>query len=490
MLNKSSAVIGSNLADIFVGRGLKIVPKANTLLSELVRTSSRVKAFGNKNTDLYRIPDYLLQDTTGDYAVLPGDKNQTTYKSSSHDSIMDNYQADLSRLVSGHIAFARSVVNPKVKSFLESVEERLGNYKHRNAEDFFSISYYSLGGVYRSVLVDELSGYEGDNSHHFTSLSLRNTLTNDFNIIGYLMTGDEAIDRLLSEHLRVLGEGKIIQYLTESFSEYTMSTEVGLDYSLVNYLFYRNLSTKTDLNLGVGLIQLQTQSVNNRDYFGSRLISRLRQYENMMRVGVLLSAFSEMEFSVHRGQPLNIVIYQESFDKMVEEGLNLETLFGYIATVDSTPSITVTQLKEKAGEYASRWTAVRSVYTASMVNSRLDIFKSIVTQCFEASLNVEVTNEDEKNYLTSHSGYKQETLKKGYEYIDGIHIGDVDSLDRVALDLIAKIQYRFTNAYFILNEMKQLLETDDKITPMEASLMAAAKLVTDFLLENATVVKG
>ena len=77
----------------------------------------------------------------------------------------------------------------------------------------------------------------------------------------------------------------------------------------------------------------------------------------------------------------------------------------------------------------------------------------------------------------------------GCAYIDKLEISEIDDLDRITLDLVAKIRYRFTNAYFILKEMSEILKMNDKIEPMEAALYATVKLVTDYLLEQLDTVR-
>ena len=69
-------------------------------------------------------------------------------------------------------------------------------------------------------------------------------------------------------------------------------------------------------------------------------------------------------------------------------------------------------------------------------------------------------------------------------YIDTLELSDIDYLDKVLLTIVAKIQYRYTNAFEILNEMDEILKVSEKITPMEASLLSVVKYLTCYLLEQ------
>ena len=57
-------------------------------------------------------------------------------------------------------------------------------------------------------------------------------------------------------------------------------------------------------------------------------------------------------------------------------------------------------------------------------------------------------------------------------------------MDKIALELVARIRYRFTNAYFILSEMQEILNMDEDIDAKEAALYATIYYITDFLLES------
>ncbi len=494
MLNKSSVLIGVNLGTVLAERGMKIVPKKTTLLGELDSAVKRNMLFqSGHSAGAEEIASYILTASEGDmvevsrdvFGVSDGRKN---YQESPHDTLMDNYKVDLSQLVARHIAFARNVVNAEMNMLLDDVREALPNCKYNDAEDFFSITYYSLPAVFKSELMDELRSYGGGGGYVYSSLPLLSQVNADFDALGYLLIGDESVDAVLGNHLGTLGKEQLIHLLTEKISEISLPLKDLLNYSLVNYLFYRNLTARTDLNLGVGMVELQTLAAKNRDYFGNQLAVAVSGYESLVRTGILMSSDSQMNFSVLRTEPCRITVYQETFDKLAENGVPIEALFGYIASLDSVPNITVDALTEASVVYQQKWASVRSMYTATLVNGRLDAFKRVLTRCFEESIKRKM-NEDEASFLNTHAGFVDQTLKLAYAFIDDLHLSDIECLEKVVLELVAGIRYRFTNAYFILKEMQEMLAISETMTPMEAALIASTKLVTDFLMENADLVK-
>jgi hypothetical protein len=258
---------------------------------------------------------------------------------------------------------------------------------------------------------------------------------------------------------------------------------------MVNYLFYRNLVHKTDLDLGYSLATLLSKASGNRDYFGNKLAVLLEQYQKDVRNGRLLTSTSAMNFSYFNDKPLELVVYEESFEKLAEEGGGIEVLFGYVSGGDGGVDITSDKLAQDKDKYLSKWNNTRSLYLISLNANRLNVFKQIVREKFEQSLKRQTLDDDEKEFLSQHGHFLEETLKMGCAYIDKLEISEIDDLDRITLDLVAKIRYRFTNAYFILKEMSEILKMNDKIEPMEAALYATVKLVTDYLLEQLDTVR-
>lgn len=290
---------------------------------------------------------------------------------------------------------------------------------------------------------------------------------------------------MIQDWIGVIGEARAKNYLTEAVKEFYLSTDELLNYSLVGYMFYRNLTERLDLDLGYTTATLRTRSAANRDYFGTKLAVALELYQKDIRNGKVFTATTEFAFSYFNEKPLQVNIYEESFAKLAEAGLSIDVIFGFIADSTSGSDITVEQLIAGASTYLDKWNQTRSLYLLSLNANRLSIFKQILRSTFESSLDKEVENEDEKTFLAqSGPAFLQETKKLGSDYIDQLQVSDIDDMDKIALDLVAKIRYRFTNAYFILSEMQEILNMDEDIDAKEAALYATIYYITDFLLES------
>ena len=488
MLSKSSVVIGTNLSEIMVDRGIRLVPKRLTLVNELNTAINGKLGFKNPSTATRDyIPYYLEVASTGDEEVVRG---VTNYVSSSHDSFMDNYIADISKLVSGHVSFARTVVNKEINLLKEELQSGLSSYRYKEPEDFFSVNYFKLSEIYSSYIVsNEVSDYAGrEKDTYFENMSLRKLTDEGFELDKYLLTGDSEQDSVITAWLAGVGNEKAIGYIVNYIPEYNLSVDQLLDYSLVNYLFYRNLTEKVDLDLGYTISTLRSIASGNRDYFGSKLAIVLELYNKDIRNGRILSSNTDINFSYFNTEPLTITVYEENFRKLAEAGLNIEVVFGYISSGSGGNDITVEQLIQSGAEYIQKWTNTRSLYLISINNNRLDVFKQILSSVFMNSLTRSEMNEDELGYLNEHSGYMDETRKLASAYIDQLHVSDIDDVCTITLDLVAKIRYRFTDSYTLLKNMSEILKMSDDVEPLEAALYATCNYIVDFLMDQVDVV--
>jgi hypothetical protein len=485
MLNISTTNVAVNLSDVLVDNGLRLVPKSNTLLNELNKALISVGQF-SEATSKSSMPYSLVLASTGEEVVVRGNKS---YHASTHDSFMDNYIDDMSGLVTNYISFARSVVNKEVNLLKEELQESLNNYRYKEPEDFFTVKYFKPHEVFTSYIVaSEVSNY-GDRKEFFEAMNLSPVSGVDFDLKSYLLTGDSEQDTLIVSWLESIGCDRAKGYIVDKVMEYDLALDQLLDYALVNYLFYRNLTGKNDLDLGYSATTMQTKSSGNRDYFGSKLRVVLELYRRDIANDRILTNNSQLNFSYFSDARLDITIYEENFEKFAEKGLSIDVLFGYISSGLAVTDITVDALAKKAEDYLNKWKNTRSLYLISLNNDRLNTFKQLLRERFEASLLRPDLSSDETEFLNTNQGFLDETKCLVNEYIDNLTNSDIDDLEQICLTIVAKIRYRFTNAWAILNEMAQMLKLSDEVTPMEAGLYACINLIVDYMLEQSELVK-
>jgi hypothetical protein len=476
MLTDTSTQVATNLSEILVGKNVKLIPKTSTLVQELC---ANVEPFEQEVLVSKEVIPLVLQE------VSNGNIENKKFNPSSHDAVMDNYINDLTSIVSNHINFARGTVNKEISAFIDKVTTSLNNYSYRNVEDFFDVTYYTLPKILTGFFIsEEISDYSHDDpsKYMFEHISLNVIKDADFDLFKYLLVGHEEEDRHILEWLNFLGKGKVGSYLLDDIMPYALTNNELIDYALVNFLFYRNLTLKTDLNVGLSTIQLKTISARNRDYFAMLTAKALFDYERNIRQELLIPSISGTKFTFYNESKVKLTVYQESFDKLVEKGGNIELILSYIS-INSDTKATVKELIDNAEEYMAKWNSTKSLYYAYLNNTKIDTFKTVISDI----LSKLDTKEEEQEIISKDASYVSETNRLYNEYIEKLTVMDLEDIEKIALDLIAKIKFRFSSAHLILSEMKSLLDKDENIKTHEAALYSSVKYIVDFLLKQVSV---
>ena len=474
MLNNISSEIGYNLANILKSNNIELGCKPSSLLEEL--TASISNNILTIPASQFLIPEGVANSSLG---VTTVKSNVSTYIQSQHDSIMDNYIEDVKTLVSNHVNFARTVVNQEVTSLSECISNKTASYRFKEPEDFFQVSYFKLDPIFTSYIVtSEVMGFSNI-THDIDNLNLSKA-TVDLSFSDYLCINDEETDQFIVNWVSRVGVSLIKHYICTTNDPTRLDIDEMLDYTLANYLFYRNLTIRTDLNLGLNLTNLRLSASKNRDYFAYACKNAITLYGNYIKQNKLLLNKSKINFSYMNDNDIVLKIFDENYANFVEQGGSLEVLFGYVSSNSST-DVTVKYLLDNKDSLYKNWNSVRNMYALYLTNRKLDTYKSIISDCFRESMN-ELTEAEKDIYINE--DLILQVKNAGYKYINDLTIDSIQSVEDVALDLVAKYRFGFSNAYEILLEMKSIMSMDDTITPMEAALLSSVKLVTRFMLDQ------
>lgn len=488
MLNKKTADLSVNLSEVISNQGLRLIPKLSTLMHQLfVSTPASINQNANSDEwyhDTNTIVGSLIEGTKG-----TEDREKTIrYLPSEHDTYMDNYIDELSMIVSKHIQFARATVNKEITHLKDTLEEQMNSFNHRTPEDFFNITYYKVDPFHKSAfLSDELRNYSGSlNKEENVFINLDDL--DPTKLIDFMLTGDELVDQELSNWFNGIEEAPMI-YLGENIDLLTLDIQTGLNYALVNYIFYRNLAINKNLNTGDSSVVLGRKALTNRDYFGNLFVSFMTRYDRSIQQGTLVTENSDFSFSMFSDTKLDITVYEENFVKLAEAGLGIETLLGYIASSDSNKTITVDGLIAQGDKNNVNWERTRSLYLITLNNKRLDTFKMILKQVFESSIAEGKCTEAELEFMDKDPMWKDKTRELVTTYIDSLNNDCLKDIEQICLDVVAKYRFRFSNSYTILSNMKIYMEADEKLDPMQAALYSIIDYLVDYNLDQFSITR-
>lgn len=489
MIEMSTANVATNLAKYFTDSNMKLVPKAGSLLSNLSTAVQSNCGVFSSFTDIDSIPSVIAISSTGEYKETRG---TTTYNLSEYDTYSDNYVAELKTLIAGYIGFARNVVKTEMSSMKAILLNIMDNYKAEVPSDYFNVSYYDLPPILKSGIIrDEVLKYDKANIGS-GKLALDCLTSGDVDLVEYLAIGDEATDVELKAYVGarvneyvnyIVNYGKGITLLTMPFSD-------SIDVYLANYLFYRNLVIKADLSVGVSLSELKSIASSYRDEAASTLSNIIKNMERDLEKGVLFPNSLSKSYSVFNTSKYDLVIYEQSFEKLANKDVGIDTIFGYVASNDVKPGTTVEQMVSNSDKYLKIWDSVSNLYVTTMRNNKLVVYKNMLKQAYESVRDKTITTDTSIiEHIKNSSKYTEETDNLVYSYINDIRSDEMDKVDEHMLNIVAKFKYRFTNSYEILRNMVETMDKNPNVSAMEAAILSVVDHVVNYMLEQVDVVK-
>lgn len=490
MLNKNSCEIAVNLALMLHEQNKHLTPVNGTLMHELSKCAytpmSLAMCDGSKDYDFTNLHRYIYDSTQGGDVYADG---KTTYAPSKHDALMDNYIDTISKLVTNHVQYARSVVYPKVQRLQEEVQTVLNLHQVQQPEDFFEVTMYRLPEVMDSELVaSEVLAYDNTvalKEPHVINFGAEGL--GEFDLKAYVTTGDEGNDALVHGWMDSVGinslRGDVFSHLTVLPA--AMSLSRTIEHSFINFIFYRSLAIRQDMGLGMSSAQLVSRAADNRDYFAQTLKSAITTYRQFIKQGIIIDPSSETNFSYLSNKRFQVTLYQDSFQVAQEAGASIEQVFGYIAEHGNTP-LTVEMLKTSGSIYTSRWNAVRGLYMAHITSTR-DLAMKMALKLKTIEVIYQDETPEETEFYNSNKNFREDTAKLINQYVEKLDNSCLDNVSKVCIDLIAGIAYRHTASARIINEMVNLMDKDTTMEPGQAALISTVKYVSDFLIEELTV---
>lgn len=485
MLNKNSCQLGTNLALMLYEQNKDLTPIQGTLVQELAASSYLpIHPDHSMGQDLSGLADYIANSAQGDYATSG---NRSTYAGSKHDALMDNYIETISKLVTNHVQYARTVVYPKVQYLAEQVSLALKGHEVQQPEDFFEVHLYALPEVFQTELVANEVVQFDSGSAVIHVMNFGDAVHGTFDLAAYVATGESDEDTLIQAWMQSVGYDKLSSYLFAPQSHMTAALPLHelIESSFVNFLFYRSLAFRQDLGAGLSVIQLVTRASDNRDYFARALKAALQTYHLQVKQGVILAANSSTAFSYLSNKRFAITIYEESFRKAAEEGATLEQVFGYISQ-HANVTLNTGMLKAEGARYAAAWNTVRGLYLAHIASHRDSALKMALKLKVTEAIYQDLSEEDTA-FFQENQGFEEETAQMVCRYVDNLDSGALERTKDIYIDLIAGIAYRHSSAARIIREMVTLLDQDESMGPAQAALYSTVKYVTDFLIEEVTV---
>lgn len=483
MLTRSSIQSAITLAKLINSQNrFRLIPEQSSFVDESYRLLSNFnKEFVYDEEDLI---DGLM--TTANSVKV----NDESAKSE-HDALMDWYIPKLSSVVAQHIKFTRSVVLEEAKQLTSSILANF-NKEMKTPEDFINIEYITVSPIYQHPMIDELvSGYkESFNAYVLENLSPDTESIPETDFIDLLKTGDESFDLELINLIKTVGLPTIRNSINAPKIAMLDNYETLL-HDFVNFLFYKNVleterfdSIRHGTNMS--LTKLRAVYADNRDFFGSKLKYDLSSFRNFLRKGlfVLPLESNRVVIDYMYGISINVRVIEENYDRFVNNGGSMEALLGFIITEKSAVPTRQENLINNPSYYENEWFNARKIYFISAQKYSLEAFKTVVRYELLSSINNEKFDKEYREHIANFDQYTETIAKQDIEqFVSMLTADDIEKVDQLAIDFIAKCKYKKSSAKNIIEYMSSILKHHSLETD-EAAFVATMMYVVDFMFSQ------
>lgn len=462
------------LAQVLATNGKQILAQQNTLLSKLVDSLDEHTVHGSRVSEVVSIEPAF---------------GTTSIPKPAYDRLLAEASTALAPKVKAHIAYAKSVVKPVVIDYLEFIKARKASYSAVTAESSVDVKVIDLPEIYRDAsFVNNFDLYDGKDTdaveYHDVKFGLPRKSTDE--IAAMLVTGEAFVD----EGIKVLVLSKQDSFLIDIWDEFFCSEAARtpittsfrnvfetLDCMLIVYVLTLKLANEPEASvINQPLMAFKRRMDGMREAAGSTILKGLKTIASYEASGVLIIGLDSLRSSC--------TIFKPNFDKLLAQGGSMEVILG-AASSSYKLSMLADVLRDK-DELAARWKSYCMFYNARSVKDTINNFKG--------SLEIGFSEMITKNYAgtlskePTFSDFETKAMSIVAEIIKNATVKDMEDPRGIALAVIAKGMFYYTESYALLNRGEEIMESNPNTDAREAMLISAIEYIARYLADMMIVV--
>jgi hypothetical protein len=462
------------LAQVLADDGRQLVAKQNTIMSKLLDSLS----------------EYVVINGTANASVtIEPAFGATNLPRPTYDRVLADASVALAPKVKAHIAHAKGTVKPMVIDYLEFIKARKASYSAPNAESSVTVTVVDIPEIFNdSSFSSNFNLYEGKETNAVDNFDIKFGLPRKSSeeIMALLISGDVHVDDAVKEMVLSKGDSFLIDIWDQFFCSEPARTNNRLSYTnifetiscmLVVYLLTVNLNQEPEkAGTSQPLLSFKRNMDTRREAAGSIIHHTLKVISSYTASGVLVISNDSIKSTC--------VLYKPSFDKLLAQGGSMEVVLG-AATSGYKATLLADVLRDKE-ELANRWKTYCMFHNASVSNNTINVFKNILESGFYDMI--------DKNYgetlakEPAFADFKTNAIAILKESINKATLADMEDPRKIALTIIAKGMFYYTDAYDILNRGEEVMEANPDMDVREAMLISSIEYMARYLADQMTIV--
>lgn len=475
MIQKHSAEHAYSLANHYAEKGLSVVAKPNSVLSEMVRlTNVAGVPLGNGlQTADPGIGGKLatdLENVSSGGSDMPSD----------HDLFVDKTANQISKAVLAHISFAKNIVKPAVLEVGATIDKSMQSFKAENPEASICIKELDTPKLVDDMgLSQELSRYAKASILIPESTCAHGTKTYE-EILPLMLTGDQDTDEAIAQWYSTLEPDFVAGQWCAAFetpnfkpSNSTEDVYTRLNSGIMLYLLARRFMEDTTHmveKLMLGAYKEKMAIV--RDYGGAltmNSLNRIRAYDRTNVIVIKTDPYTKTCY-----------VHAANYRKWLASGGKPEVLLGMMVSGDLIAQ--GSELLEARDRLLNIWSSYVSYSSTNVALQRFEAFKTSLSLAVRDSY-THVTDQEKQAWVDI-PNFEQKAAKLLEAEVAKITSAEMQDPYGVAVKLVCRTRFFYTEAEQILSGIEAVMKENPNIEPREAATISVLLYVADYIADQ------
>lgn len=477
MIQQTNAEQASSLATHYADKGLSVIAKPRTVLSEMVRL-----------TNVTGVPYYnqpVEEHSTEGDAYIAAKLNTvsagTMALPSDHDLFVDKTADQIAKAVLAHISFAKNTVKPVVLDVGAAIDKAMQSVVVENPATTITVCELNTPALVDDMgLSQELARYNKASIIVPDSGCAHGDKTYE-EILPLLMTGEQDTDEAIGEWYGSLEPtwvaaewGRAFAYGT---SQPTAATNddvfTRLNSGIFLYLLGRRLmEDTTHLTEKIMLGVYKEKMAQIRDWGGALAMNSLDRVKAYDRTNVVVLKVDTYKKVCH--------VHAPNYRKWLANGGKPEVLLGMVVSGEFISQ--GSDLLEAGPKLLNVWNSYVSYSSTNSALQRFEAFKTSAALAVRDSYST--TTEQEKQAWKDIPNFEEKAAK----LLEGeiVNLTSVDMQDpySVAVKLVCRTRFFYTEAEQILTGIEAVMKENPNIEPREAAAVSVLLYVADYIADQ------
>lgn len=477
MIQQNNAEQAASLAAHYADKGLSVIAKPRTVLSEMVRL-----------TNVTGIPYYdePVQDAGGAgdayiAAKLNVVSSGTSMSPSDHDLFVDKTADQIAKAVLAHISFAKNIVKPVVLDVGAAIDKAMQSVITENPAasivireldtpklvDDMGLSQELARYNKASVIVPESGSAHGDKTYE--------------DILPLLMTGEQDTDEAIAVWYGTLDPNWVVAEWSRTFAYYKVTAPstsnedifTRLNSGILLYLLGRRLMEDTTHMVEKLMLSVYKEKMAQiRDWGGAlamNSLERIRAYDRTNVVVLQADAYKKVCY-----------VHAPNYRKWLASGGKPEVLLGMVVSGEFISQ--GGELLEASSKLLNVWNSYVSYSSTNSALQRFETFKTSAALAVRDSYST--TTDQEKQAWSDIPNFEEKAAKLLEAEIAKITSSEMQDPYNVAIKLVCRSRFFYTEAEQILTGIEAVMKENPNIEPREAATISVLLYVAGYIADQ------